>query len=1181
MADDIVLTVRVRDLTRGDFASVRQRLQGMNRDIRQVGQSSDLTAQRTERLRQGLKGVSTGLKDLRRNGGGANHEMTFMRRTLSLLERDLTHAARAGELTQEEFARLRDELRGTRLDFDYLDRDIQRHSAVAQRAARETAAAQREASRRIQTLLRDESAAYREAARRQLASQRETARQINVLARAETAAYREAARRRAAADRESAQSHGLLRRSFSKLTDAMQSFARRSPLVAAALLLIGPVAQALAALLSVVLGGAFIALGAFALKGNAQVKASFLDMKSTVGSAVREAAEPLVPFLVEGMNQVAMAAIAMGPTLRAAFTATGPLIEDVFGAITDLAASALPGMTAALESMGPAMQGFRTAMGFIGEGIGDLFQIMTGDGTAMQKVWTTIGSEMRNSLRVIGQAMADMNESGAATLALIGIFRALNGIIHITTGIFEALDLVTFGLFKNLADGITGVKNLAPGAFKGLESGATSSSTSLSTLKQQLADVNKEIGKQAEAKGLYESLKGGIFTSDRAAERLSEFDPDAYNKLLAERKVLEGAVAKATEKSAAANSGYTKSLNDVVTAMQAVNQKARESLDARSSMEGAIDAAAKLTKDHANALKMVNGDLSQNSEASREAYTALSLLANTTQSAATKASKSGASWESVNAIYKRGRHQLIKMADAMGLTKAEATKLADRILSMPHVTALIKGNIKDLEDKLTKARAKLKKAHGAKAIAKVQAEINGFLHKIAVARAALNLLEDKTVTVYFQQRRNKGFAGNPATGGRASGGIVNGPGSETSDDIPMMLSNNEFVVNAGQTRKYRRLLEDINSDRVPHFAKGGLTSGQKSARSELGSALSISTWGRAIGRKKNEVVSSLTSAGSLGELASALNKWQSMIKRAASGGVEKRLLKALDKAGHSLIKYEKKLIGVNAALEKAKSKLHELKDAAASMKESIKSGIMGSANITGLAAGGTNVTTGSIIGNLQTSKDQAKALADALKALKKRGLNAQSLSEIAAAGVEGGGLETAQALMGASASDIKLINALEKAIAKSAGSAGKTTADAMYKAGIKAAEGVVKGLEKQKKSLEKTMSDIAKAFAKTLKRELGIKSKSSGGPIGAAVGGPRGSRTLVGEMGPEIVDLPYGSMVSPAGKSRQMMANGGGGGGEMTINLSIAGKNFEQITVDTVRKAVRVRGGNVQAALGI
>ena len=251
------------------------------------------------------------------------------------------------------------------------------------------------------------------------------------------------------------------------------------------------------------------------------------------------------------------------------------------------------------------------------------------------------------------------------------------------------------------------------------------------------------------------------------------------------------------------------------------------------------------------------------------------------------------------------------------------------------------------------------------------------------------------------------------------------------------------------------------------------------------------------------------------------------------------------------------------------------------MKESIKSGIMGSANITGLAAGGTNVTTGSIIGNLQTSKDQAKALADALKALKKRGLNAQSLSEIAAAGVEGGGLETAQALMGASASDIKLINALEKAIAKSAGSAGKTTADAMYKAGIKAAEGVVKGLEKQKKSLEKTMSDIAKAFAKTLKRELGIKSKSSGGPIGAAVGGPRGSRTLVGEMGPEIVDLPYGSMVSPAGKSRQMMANGGGGGGEKTINLSIAGKNFEQITVDTVRKAVRVRGGNVQAALGI
>lgn len=45
---------------------------------------------------------------------------------------------------------------------------------------------------------------------------------------------------------------------------------------------------------------------------------------------------------------------------------------------------------------------------------------------------------------------------------------------------------------------------------------------------------------------------------------------------------------------------------------------------------------------------------------------------------------------------------------------------------------------------------------------------------------------------------------------RASGGIVTGPGTETSDSIPALLSNGEFVINAKATKAYRPLLEDIN-----------------------------------------------------------------------------------------------------------------------------------------------------------------------------------------------------------------------------------------------------------------------------------------------------------------------------------------------------------------------------------
>lgn len=53
---------------------------------------------------------------------------------------------------------------------------------------------------------------------------------------------------------------------------------------------------------------------------------------------------------------------------------------------------------------------------------------------------------------------------------------------------------------------------------------------------------------------------------------------------------------------------------------------------------------------------------------------------------------------------------------------------------------------------------------------------------------------------------------------KAAGGIIAGPGSGTSDSIPAMVSNGEFVVNAKATAQHRQLLEAINAQ---HFASGG------------------------------------------------------------------------------------------------------------------------------------------------------------------------------------------------------------------------------------------------------------------------------------------------------------------------------------------------------------------------
>ncbi|MGZ2429582.1 phage tail length tape measure family protein [Rhizobium redzepovicii] len=58
--------------------------------------------------------------------------------------------------------------------------------------------------------------------------------------------------------------------------------------------------------------------------------------------------------------------------------------------------------------------------------------------------------------------------------------------------------------------------------------------------------------------------------------------------------------------------------------------------------------------------------------------------------------------------------------------------------------------------------------------------------------------------------------------GLADGGHVTGPGGPTSDSVPAMLSNGEYVINAASTRRHRRLLDAINSGTIGHFAVGGV-----------------------------------------------------------------------------------------------------------------------------------------------------------------------------------------------------------------------------------------------------------------------------------------------------------------------------------------------------------------------
>lgn len=94
--------------------------------------------------------------------------------------------------------------------------------------------------------------------------------------------------------------------------------------------------------------------------------------------------------------------------------------------------------------------------------------------------------------------------------------------------------------------------------------------------------------------------------------------------------------------------------------------------------------------------------------------------------------------------------------------------------------------------------------------------------------------------------------------------------------------------------------------------------------------------------------------------------------------------------------------------------------------------------------------------------------------------------------------------------------------------------------------------------------------------------RAMGGVIGAAAsGGVRGNMTLVGEAGPELVQLPTGSRVRSNPDTRRILGAGGGAGGPMpSLMIDAAGDDLSQLLLKILRLAIRNEGGDVQVVLG-
>jgi hypothetical protein len=109
---------------------------------------------------------------------------------------------------------------------------------------------------------------------------------------------------------------------------------------------------------------------------------------------------------------------------------------------------------------------------------------------------------------------------------------------------------------------------------------------------------------------------------------------------------------------------------------------------------------------------------------------------------------------------------------------------------------------------------------------------------------------------------------------------------------------------------------------------------------------------------------------------------------------------------------------------------------------------------------------------------------------------------------------------------------------------------------------------------------VANAAVRTA-RLLDSMGYAHGGIVGAATGGLHSGLRMVGEHGPELVDLPAGSRVHSNPDTERMLSGGGGGVGTLVLQLAVDGRVLAESMVEPTRELVRSLGaGSVQRYYG-
>ncbi|WP_405431100.1 hypothetical protein [Streptomyces anulatus] len=498
----------------------------------------------------------------------------------------------------------------------------------------------------------------------------------------------------------------------------------------------------------------------------------------------------------------------------------------------------------------------------------------------------------------------------------------------------------------------------------------------------------------------------------------------------------------------------------------------------------------------------------------------------------------------------------------------------------------LKMNISNWTSQIDTAKAKLKTLPADKQ-AKVRAEISDLQRKVASARATLSGLQDKVVTVTTRhvvvggQARTSGSHGSQLK--YAGGGPIEGPGTSTSDSVPIWASKGEFMVKARSVAKYGvNFLKAVNDGTLnlrgaAAGATGGGGSGLAGAGAEAGRGLSAGLRGSAAGVDASaRLMAAAVTSGVRAELeiASPSKKMRALMKDVGKGLIlgltgEKSKIKATAEdlvrdiwaawkgvktnKDSALVARVTKDTGKLQKLASARDKLAAKIKAANDYRAGLKSNAQQAAGLSNLGLQDEEVSASSIQAGLAQKLAKVNQFARYVASLAKRGLNKNLLRQVIDMGPDAG-YAYASALAGMGTAALRGVNKTQGHLDSAANTLSGLGADLMYDSGRNASKGYLAGLDSQQAAIEKQMVKIAKAMDKAIRKALGIKSPST---VAAVSGGYFTQGVAKGAV--DQLPVLDRAMSAVAGRmsgmrpviGRPAVAGGGAGGPVYNITIEV------------------------------